>query len=658
MNKNIDIEDIYKFNTNHLRVTNIYHGLNPDKITLFLIDILEKLNDIDIDIEINNKNKIINDLNIKTDLLNNNLIDIIKKYWINCIQKTRKKYKLSPSTLSLNYIYRDLLSKKKIKRNLLFELLNISKLCRTNSGITQITVLTSPNPMGQEFSCEHDCYYCPNEPSHEGNNFTPQPRSYLYNEPAVRRANFNDFEPHLQMWDRMSCLSLCGLNIDKLEVFILGGTWGSYPEEYRLWFCKMLYYAANTFYISIESRREPYNLETEISINEIGYEIGKNGKIDVVRIIGLTPETRPDHVTSKELLILHKIRATRVQLGVQHTDKRVLSKINRGCYLDDIIRANKNLKDCCFKVDAHLMPLLDGTTLEKDKKMFNEILYNPNLQFEQWKIYPFVVTPWSRISNEGKYIPPYTEDELNELIIDINTKVHPYIRINRISRDIPNTYDELGNHMVNRRQYLQDIMNDRGLRSMCIRSREPKNINEALYSVNNGKIIVRKYDANQGKEYFISFESQDKKYIYGFCRLRLSNNSGFISDIKARIHRKTKFDNEEKKINLFPFLNSSALIRELHVYGNMNPVSKQFNKIQHLGIGKKLIRKAELISYDNNYNKISIISGVGVRNYYKKRDYILQNGYMVKQLNFYNYIINLFIEIIEILSYYYNYYSK
>ena len=46
-------------------------------------------------------------------------------------------------------------------------------MCRTSSGITQITVLSSPYPNDEEFSCEHNCYYCPNEPAHEGNNFTP-----------------------------------------------------------------------------------------------------------------------------------------------------------------------------------------------------------------------------------------------------------------------------------------------------------------------------------------------------------------------------------------------------------------------------------------------------------------------------------------------------
>ena len=67
----------------------------------------------------------------------------------------------------------------------------------------QITLLTSPRPHGQNFSCKHDCFYCPNEPAHEGNGFKPQPRSYLFQEPAVLRANNNDFDAFLQTVDRL-----------------------------------------------------------------------------------------------------------------------------------------------------------------------------------------------------------------------------------------------------------------------------------------------------------------------------------------------------------------------------------------------------------------------------------------------------------------------
>jgi elongator complex protein 3 len=41
---------------------------------------------------------------------------------------------------------------------------------------------------------------------------------------------------------------------------------------------------------------------------------------------------------------------------------------------------------------------------------------------------------------------------------------------------------------------------------------------------------------------------------------------------------------------------------------------------------------AEKIAKVNNYKKLSVISGVGVREYYRKLGYKLKNTYMVKEL--------------------------
>ena len=106
----------------------------------------------------------------------------------------------------------------------LLRLLLRKKPGRNLSGITSITVITAPFPDGQKFSCKHNCYYCPNEPG--------QPRSYLHDEPAVIRANVNNFDPVLQFVDRANALRQKGHIIDKIELIVLGGTWESYPNEY------------------------------------------------------------------------------------------------------------------------------------------------------------------------------------------------------------------------------------------------------------------------------------------------------------------------------------------------------------------------------------------------------------------------------------------
>ena len=606
----LDIEDIKK--TTHLHEDNYMKDLDETVVIPFVKEFIEI---------------------IKT------MSSVTKVEWKQINRTLMKKYSIHPSIVTMNYVYCKLIEQNIIERNKSFENMTKGKQVRENSGITQITVLTSGTPFGETLSCEHNCHFCPDEPAHEGNNYVKQPRSYLKKEPAVMRANQNDFEPHKQLWSRCSALYLCGIKIDKLEVFILGGTWSSYEVDYRIWFCKILYWAANTFYSDKDKRREPLSLEEEIKINETA----------LVRIIGLTPETRPDHMTSEEIRLLRRINATRVQMGVQHTDKYVLSKNNRGCYIEDVIRANTNGKDCGFKLDAHWMPQLYGTTLEKDYEMFEKVLTHPDLQFEQWKIYPFIVTDWTEISKRGDYFPPYSTDDLYELLMHIKPKIPEYIRNNRIIRDIPESYDLIGNHMTNRRDILHTMMKKRNLECRCIRCREPKNKQDAIDKRSTAELNVIHYESCGGDEYFISIDSKDKKYIYGFCRLRLSKRSGWIKNIKPRTRRNGVLDSYEEDVNLMPELNNHALVRELHVYGNMNPVDTHLNSIQHKGFGQKLMKKAEQIAIMNGYFKIAVISGVGVRKYYEnKLDYQLgPYDYMYKSL--YKSIILLFVQIIIVL---------
>ena len=106
------------------------------------------------------------------------------------------------------------------------------------------------------------------------------------------------------------------------------------------------------------------------------------------KIIGLTLETRPDTIAPAELRRLRRYGCTRVQLGVQHTDDAVLRRINRGCTTADAAAALRMLKDCCYKVDIHLMPNLPGSSPGMDRAMFDSVLYDPALQADQWKLYP------------------------------------------------------------------------------------------------------------------------------------------------------------------------------------------------------------------------------------------------------------------------------
>jgi ELP3 family radical SAM enzyme/protein acetyltransferase len=273
----------------------------------------------------------------------------------------------------------------------------VSTKKRSESGVNVITVLTSPYPevngKQQKFSCQWNCYYCPNEPG--------QPRSYLHDEPAVKRANTNRFDPFLQFMDRGFALKRKGHPVDKIELIVLGGTWESYPLEYREKFILELFFAANEFeryYVLKKTSRTKQSLLKEQEINE-------NSSC---RIIGITLETRPDTIDLDSIKTLRLFGCTRVQLGVQHTDNAILEKINRQSTIEDTKRAIRLLKNACYKVDVHLMPNLPGSSVEKDILMFETMLYDPELQADQWKVYPCEVVPWTIIEKwfkNGDYVP-------------------------------------------------------------------------------------------------------------------------------------------------------------------------------------------------------------------------------------------------------------
>ena len=153
-------------------------------------------------------------------------------------------------------------------------------------------------------------------------------------------------------------------------------------------------------------------------------------------------ETRPDTITLEEIKNFRRFNATRIQLGVQHTDNNVLKKINRGHDIECAYKAIRMLKENGYKVDIHLMPNLPGSSYEQDVEMLNNALYDDRLQADQLKIYPCAVVPFTKIKewyDKGEY-KPYDDKLLFKLIKDFKQRVQPYKRLNRIIRDIPSTY--------------------------------------------------------------------------------------------------------------------------------------------------------------------------------------------------------------------------
>lgn len=561
-----------------------------------------------------------------------------------------RKYKIIPSAVSMLHIYRLLCYNGEFVYNSKYEYLLQTKRHRGQSGVMVIAVFTAPFPsftkkngekVKQEFSCEYDCFFCPAEPN--------QPRSYLLKEPGVLRANDNGFDVVEQFYDRAQAYVNMGHHVDKIELLVLGGTWSSYPEEYQDEFIRDIYFAANTFYDpnrGTSEIRSRLTLEREQKINETAQS----------RIIGLTLETRPDKITPREIKRFRRFGVTRVQMGVQHLDDRVLYRINRRCKTKHAIDAIKLLKDQGIKVDIHIMPdlptpLKEGVSNRKetfdpedidetinmyelDLEMFKRIVSDPDLQVDQWKIYPCEVVPWTRIEQDyktGSY-KPYGDQAkktdwtlLCDLLMEISPLIPKWIRVNRLIRDIPNEYIMGGNQDINLRTLIEKKLIENGTPCNCIRCREIKGqkIDPSVAIMN-----VETFESSGGTEYFITFDAPEKNEngvypLFGFLRLRFSPNSG-----------KDRYGNI-----VFPELIDTAMIREVHVYGQVvkgndsNVLADGNNAPQHAGFGTRMVNKAIAIAKENGYKRISVISGVGVKNFYRRFGFEDEDYYMTLQLD-------------------------
>jgi ELP3 family radical SAM enzyme/protein acetyltransferase len=518
-------------------------------------------------------------------------------------QRLQRKHKRVIKPSHFTQIYLEMRESGAIPRSKAVEEYLITSRCRGISGVTVVTIFLSAYPDGQSFSCKWNCHYCPNEPG--------QPRSYVFGEPGVLRANQCGFDCAEQMWTRINTYRVNGHPTDKFEVLILGGTIASYPKSYLENFMRDMYYAANVCSTPAGERRAKLNLFEEKESNVISEH----------RIIGVTVETRPDCITPRELIDFRRWGVTRVQLGVQHTDDAILKRVNRGHGLSHVNAAMKLLKDNCFKVDIHLMPNLPGATPDADKAMFDYVL--EHLHPDQVKIYPCTTMPFTRILEDyktGKYVP-YGNDDLIDVVLYWKDRVHPWIRNNRIVRDIPDSYIVAGVKTSNQRLEFQALHKARGGVCNCIRCKEAGRHPDADPA--SGKLTIRKYNAHDGDEYFISWESQDESVLFGFLRLRLP---------------------PPHTMHVFLELLGTAIIRELHVYGRTFAVGTSASTAsvgtvgvaQHLGIGRRLLAAAERISRNAGYRRIAVISGVGVRRYYESAGYTYRGEglgeFMIKQL--------------------------
>ncbi|MFC4448106.1 tRNA uridine(34) 5-carboxymethylaminomethyl modification radical SAM/GNAT enzyme Elp3 [Halorussus aquaticus] len=477
-----------------------------------------------------------------------------------------------------------------------------NKPVRTASGVSPVAIMTSPH------QCPHGkCLYCPGGP---GSEFSSS-QSYTGHEPAAARGVQNDYDPYGQVTLRLEQLREIGHPVDKVELILMGGTMTARSHDYQEWFVKRALEAMNDY--DTDKSPEPAEGESfaqdpaDVDFRYLEDVIAENETNDI-RNIGTTFETKPDWCDPEQIDRMLDLGGTKVEVGVQTTYERINREMHRGHGVQASIDANRRLRDAAFKVGFHMMPGQPGMSQEMCLEDFRRLFEDEKWKPDYLKIYPTLVVRgtatydwWHRDEYE-----PLQNEEAAELVAEIKSMIPKYTRLQRVQRDIPADFIDAGVWKSNLRQLARQKMEDHGWTCDCIRCREVGMNDE---DPENVELDVTTYEAAGGTEHFISYEDPDKDLLIGFCRLREPGNP---------VRRE---------------LENAALVRELHVYGPMVEVGDRSHDWQHKGYGKKLLRKAEEMAGDAGYDKVSVISGIGAREYYREKLGYHQDGpYVSKRL--------------------------
>ncbi len=524
-----------------------------------------------------------------------------------------KKYKIAKPFQSIELIerYEELIADSTLEENLFFKKILRKRWVRSLSGITVISLLTD------FFGCPWKCVYCPT--------FEGLPKSYIPDEPAVQRAVLNNFDPIMQIHNRLRALEITGHTIEKNDVRIIGGTWSVYPKKYRYMFIKAIYDAFNT-YDDMKKYLEKTNLENDkfatfklkewykAKLSKSLEEAKKINETSRLRVIWIAIETRPDWVTLEEIKSLREYWITRVEIWYQTTIDKI-NELNKRWHTNkESIAATKMLKDAWFKVVAHMMPNLLWSNPELDKKALKEVFNNPDFRPDELKIYPMMVTDKSELTEIWKAwkFKAYDDKTLIDLTADLQMMIPEYVRLNRTYRDIPANQILEGSKIANLRQLVEQKVKEKWAKLIDIQHRELK---DKKNNPEDAILNIVEYEASKWKEYFLTFEDKEDRTIFSLLRLRIPSK-----------------DNKEI-LNIIPELDWSALIREIHTFWDQLGIKEKWSNFwQHIGFWKKLITKAEEIAKQNWYKKMAVIAWVWVRQYYEKRWYKLEWEYMVKKI--------------------------
>lgn len=471
-----------------------------------------------------------------------------------------------------------------------------AKPIRSASGIAVVAVMCKPHRCPHINYTGNVCVYCPGGPDSD---FEYSTQSYTGYEPTSMRAIRARYDPYLQSRGRIEQLQRLGHDVDKVEFIVMGGTFMSLSPEYRDYFIRNLHDSL--------SGHQSTSVAEAVMMSERAK----------TKCIGITIETRPDYCLKRHLSDMLDYGCTRLEIGLQSIYEDVAVDTNRGHTVRSVCQSFQLSKDCGFKVVSHIMPNLPNVDLERDLYQFVELFQNPAFRPDGLKIYPTLVirgTGLYELWKTDRY-KSYPPSVLIDLLAQILSIVPPWTRIYRVQRDIPMPLVSSGVEHGNIRELALARMADYGMKCRDVRTREV-GIQEIHHKIRpyNVELIRRDYVANDGWETFLSYEDVEQDILIGLLRLRQCGSGTFRQEFLT-----TK----------------TSIIRELHVYGSTVPVdTKNPVKFQHQGFGMLLMEEAEKIAREEHCSlKISVISGVGTRNYYRKLGYELDGPYMSKPLS-------------------------
>ena len=508
---------------------------------------------------------------------------------------------------------------------------------RSASGVTPVSILTRPHP------CPGECIFCPAD--------LRMPKSYLADEPGAQRAEQNAFDPYLQTWTRLQTYWHTGHPTDKIELIILGGTWSFYPEHYQIWFIRRAFDALHDFGRGIDRRAEVLEaLRARTALhpaaprvtaqvdgrlmqrnyNQVVHEVWRGelqrsplsematweeleaahleNEIAPCRCVGLVIETRPDHISEAEVLRVRRLGCTKVQIGIQSLNDAVLAANRRGHDVAATRRALRLLRRAGFKIHAHWMPNLYGSTPSADILDYARLFDEPDFRPDELKIYPCSLIESAELMQryeDGSW-QPYSHDELLAVLTACLRRTPEYCRLTRIIRDIPSTDIVVGNQLTNFRQIAEEELAQQGERSRDIRAREIRQRRARLEEL---QLDEQRYRTSCSEEVFLQYITPQRD-IVAFLRLSLPTDEPLTEELR-----------------------DAAMVREVHVYGQSLRLGEAAaGSAQHLGLGTQLLERAADLASAAGYARLAVISAMGTRDYYRRRGFVDGELYQLRDL--------------------------